>query len=294
MYADDTPADATSTNVLDRFIVARLNELIVESTAGYRSYELDKATRPLADFIDDLSVWYVRRSRERLKGDDAADRTSALGTLRFILRELAKVMAPAMPFYAEHLYQAVATPREAKSVHLAAWPVSTTPDHALLDAMREVRRIVTEALEVRTKAKINVRQPLQKLSFGTDVPGVTEDLFFLLADEVNVKEIEKTTTQMKSAVILDTVLTPELRQEGTVRELMRAVQDLRKSSGLEPADRIDLCIATDEIGQSVITRYRDMITKTVGAETILFQATEGVTIATGDYSFVVSLVNRNG
>ena len=289
MYADGTAAFATSDNVLDRFILARLYQLITETTAGFHAYELDKATRPIADFIDDVSVWYLRRSRERLKNDEGGDKTLALSTLRFILRELAKVMAPVIPFYAEYLYRAVRTEDEPISVHLTAWPTAAAVDEELLLAMNEVRRIVTEALEVRTKAKINVRQPLAKLTFGTDVPKVEEPLFFLLQDEVNVKTVEKMSTQMKSPVILDTVLTPELLAEGAVRELMRAVQEMRKQADLEPSDRITLVIATDETGEAAVSLHHELIRKTVGANQIEFRETMGIVITASEYTFNVSV-----
>ncbi|MCA9358547.1 class I tRNA ligase family protein, partial [Candidatus Kaiserbacteria bacterium] len=158
------PAANDSTHVLDRWVLARLNQLIAESTEGYKKYELDKAVRPLTDFIDDLSVWYLRRSRERLKGDDAADRDRALATLRYTLRTLALVMAPVMPFYAEYLWQAVKEDDDAESVHLGAWPEGGRVDEEAVTAMAATREVVTAALEARTKAGMKVRQPIMSVS----------------------------------------------------------------------------------------------------------------------------------
>jgi len=285
-----TEAKGGSTNILDRWIVARLNELINESTTWYRAYELDKATRPIADFIDDVSVWYLRRSRERLKSDDTADKTLALGTLRFILRELAKVMAPAMPFYAEYLYRAVRTEQEAESVHLCAWPVGGTVDSDLLQKMAEVRMFVTQGLEARTKANIKVRQPLSELFITTNVT-LDDELKALIMDELNVKGITLAHLEEgKSAYCtLATDLTPELLAEGAVREVMRAVQDMRKDAGLEPADRIILTVDTNEAGQAALTAHRDLLIKTVGATDVAFAQAYGTTVTSGDYTFTLSI-----
>ena len=103
MFENGSKASGDSKHILDQWIITRLNQVIADSTAGYKNYELDKATRPLTDLIDDLSVWYLRRSRDRLKGSDREDKKRALATLRYTLRTLALVMAPVMPFYAEIL-----------------------------------------------------------------------------------------------------------------------------------------------------------------------------------------------
>jgi isoleucyl-tRNA synthetase len=293
MYANDTVATATSDNILDRWIIARLNQLIVESTAGYKVYELDKATRPLADFIDDVSVWYLRRSRERLKNDaDIEDKAKALSTLRFILRELAKVMAPAMPFYAEYLYLAVRTESEPESVHLTAWPVAGTVDSGLIEKMKEVRMFVTAGLEARTKANIKVRQPLSELFIRTEMLPDTE-LLDLIKDELNVKQISldgvESGAEATSKITLITELTPELIAEGAVREVMRAVQDMRKDAGLEPSDRIVLTIDTNENGQNAIMAHKESLLKTVGATDVVFEVTFGTSVTSGDYSFVCAI-----
>ena len=290
MFADGTKADTNSQNILDRWIITRLNQLIAEATTGYKTYELDKANRPIADFIDDVSVWYLRRSRERLKSDDLDDKVLALGTLRFILRELAKVMAPAMPFYAEYLYRAVSDENEPESVHLTAWPKGGEVNTDLADKMKEVRMFVTAGLEARTKANIKVRQPLSELFIRTTMLPDAE-LLDLIKDELNVKEVsldgvgEDNTPRIK----LVTELTPELIAEGSVREIMRAVQDMRKDAGLEPNDRISLTIDTDEKGQEAITTHREMLLKTVGAINIIFEVTFGTSVTTTDYNFVCSI-----
>ena len=284
MFADGTVATADSDQVLDRWVVARINQLIEESTTNYKNYELDKATRPITDFVDDLSVWYLRRSRDRLKGEDTDDKKKALATLRYTLRTLALVMAPAMPFYAEYLWQRVKDDSDAQSVHLGAWPESTSIDENILAAMAQTREVVTAALEARTKVGIKVRQPIACVAG----PELESDLVPIVLDELNAKAYEVAAT-----VAVDTTMTPELLAEGAVRELMRAVQGARKQAGLEQEDRIELTVVTDSAGQEAINspdNYQ-LLTKTVGATTVELtdQGDGGEKIETGDYTFVFSI-----
>ncbi|MCA9361295.1 class I tRNA ligase family protein [Candidatus Kaiserbacteria bacterium] len=284
LFADGSKAGDNSDNILDKWIVARLNELITDSTKGYQNYELDKATRPVTDFIDDLSVWYLRRSRDRVKGDDQSDKALALGTLRYVLRKLSLVMAPVMPFYAEYLWQAVREDSDAESVHLAAWPEAGLVDENLIEDMSVVRKIVTEALEVRTKAQIKVRQPLAELIINIDLK---EDLLPIISDEVNVKKVTVDTSA--SEVRLDEVITPELKSEGDMRELIRALQDRRKAEGLMPQDQIKLTVATTSEGSDFITKFQSEIQSVVGVKEIVFSETEGQAVTAGEHSFVVNL-----
>jgi len=288
MYADGTTPSDSSTNVLDRWILARLAQLIQDSTQGYKNYELDRATRPITDFIDDVSVWYLRRSRDRLKSNDIADRTLALATLRHILKTLALVMAPVMPFYAEYLWQKVRETADAESVHLASWPAEVVVDPVVIGEMSLVREFVTLALEARTKANIKVRQPLRALTLNIELEPAYASI---IADEVNVKSIEYDIAMSERAV-LDTNLTDDLVAEGTARELMRAVQDLRKKQGLQPADRIALIVDTDSAGKTTFETFKDAIMKTVGATSISFESVEGERIPASTTSFAVGIVKQ--
>ena len=251
MYKDGTIADSTSTNILDRWIIARLNQLITDSTTGYKNYELDKATRPLTDFIEDLSVWYLRRSRERLKGDDLVDKARTLGTLRYLLRTLSLVMAPVMPFYAEYLYRAVREESEAISAHLSSWPAAGEFDEELCFLMKQTRDIVSEALELRTKANIKVRQPLSEVVITTDITLPT-DYLRVIEEELNIKKVtigdlsvyDKDKSFIVGArVALSTDITPELKAEGDVRAFIRSVQQSRKDLGLHPNDDVTLTLS---------------------------------------------------
>ena len=293
-YADGTASSDASEHVLDRWIISRCNELIIESTAGFAAYELDKATRPITDFIDDLSVWYLRRSRDRLKSEDDADKQAALATLRYTLKTLALVMAPSMPFYAEHLYRAVRTETDPESVHLAAWPEAGEPDPVVLRAMRETREIVTKALEARTRAGIKVRQPLTRLTVAGAEP-LPAAYAAIVCDEVNVKALEQTDTENgELGAELDTTITPELAREGAAREFMRAVQERRKAEGLAPHDRVSVAVATNEAGQAVLATFADEIKKTTGADSlnIVDTCADGGAVTVGEYAFTFAITQN--
>lgn len=268
MYSQDVSAHASSKAALDQWILARLAELIQETTTGYENYELDKATRPLTDFVDDLSVWYVRRSRDRLKGGERVDTEQALATMRYVLCELAKVMAPAMPFYAEYLYQAMRETSEPESVHLAAWPDAPTVDDTVLEEMQAVREVVRKTLELRVNAGMKVRQPLPQVSVRR-ATAWSPEYAAIVADELNVKAVTYDANQA-DLVALDTTITPELAQEGQVREFTRAVQGARKRAGLDPYDEIELVV--DPTTQTLLETEAAAVKETVGAATITVAA----------------------
>jgi isoleucyl-tRNA synthetase len=273
LYKNGTPRDWKSTNLLDRWILSRLDQLVAESTAGFESYQLDVATRPIAGFIDDLSVWYLRRSRDRFKTDDddlstelGADKAAALMTLRYVLHTLSRVMAPSMPFYAEYLFQAVCEEEDEESVHLASWPsgdAGSRLDAALVNAMSEARRVVTLALEAREKAGVKVRQPLSvtripQMTFTT-LPDV-DALLAIIAEEINVKIVEVVTDLAAGTVELDTTISPELKEEGFVRDFIRMIQGNRKDAGLQAGQKaaLDVSNASSE-DQTLINKNKDQI-----------------------------------
>lgn len=267
MYAAQVPVQQqASMNVLDRWIVARTNELVQQVTLAMDAYELDRASRPLFDFIDDVSTWYLRRSRERIKdgGDDAQ---AALATLREVLQTYTKVAAPFTPFIADWVWRETGGEN---SVHLQAWPDVAEPDRDVLQTMAQARVAVSAALETRANAGIKVRQPLAVLRVKTELP---QELRDVVADEVNVKEVV-VDTGIANEVALDTELTPELIREGQVRELIRSIQAARKDAGLSVHDRVQVTVAApdevaaategaiDEIKQAVLA---DEVTITGGA-----------------------------
>ncbi len=243
LHKDGTAPDIKSTNPLDRWMLARLKELAKEVTESYENYELHSATRPLAPLIDDLSAWYTRRSRDRFK-ESGEDKVSALATLRYTLRTLAILMAPAAPFVAEEIYQNVKEQDDPESVHLAEWPIdfalssSESEDLVLIVGMGRVRSLASEVLMLRQKAGMVVRQPLARLSIPGELP---DELVSVLAEEVNVKSVE----QAADTLALDMVLTPELITEGDERAFARAVAEARKQEGFSPKDSISVEKTTD-------------------------------------------------
>ena len=260
LYKDDTARDWKSIHVLDRWILSRIDQLVDESTKGFEAYQLDVATRPIAGFIDDLSVWYLRRSRDRFK-TDGADKTAALATLRYVLHTLSRVMAPTMPFYAEYLFQAVREEEDEESVHLAMWPEAgghVRLEMALVNAMAEARRVVTLALEQREKVNIKVRQPLPMLEVSTaDFLSVSDNdaLKLVIAEEVNVEQVVFSETLRSGEVKLDTNITPELEEKGFMRELFRAIQALRKEKGFSPHDEARLSLYVEDPARGQIERH---------------------------------------
>ncbi|TAJ15059.1 hypothetical protein EPO56_01385, partial [Patescibacteria group bacterium] len=239
LYKDDIKVIETqSTNVLDLWILARLNQTIEEVESGMEAYELDRATRPLALFVDDLSTWYVRRSRDRFKTNDQ-DASFALSTLRNIIEEFSKVSAPFIPFTAEYVYQRVRLSESPESVHLCVWPSVETYNSSVLTQMGEVRKVVSLGLEARQKANIKVRQPLQSLTISNNALKGNLELLELIKDEVNVKEVM---FGVSDGVILDLELSDALREEGTLRDMVREIQELRKKALLQPKESAVLTV----------------------------------------------------
>jgi isoleucyl-tRNA synthetase len=206
-----------------------------------------------------------------------SDKQYALATTQFVLDQLAVLMAPFTPFFAEDIYKRVGGNLE--SVHLESWPkeVSGNDYSRILENMRIVREAISDALELRAKAGIKVRQPLGQLTITQEIPSEYIDL---IKDEVNVKDITAG-DEMK----LDTELTDELIVEGNARELIREIQKMRKTAGLNPEDEITLSIATDEAGQGVVEKYRDDITNTAGVTVINFTDNDAEPVAINDLKF---------
>ncbi|PIR80782.1 isoleucine--tRNA ligase [Candidatus Kuenenbacteria bacterium CG10_big_fil_rev_8_21_14_0_10_39_14] len=222
-------------NILDRWIIARLEVLKKKVTQKMDKYDLN-AVREIPEFINDLSTWYIRRSRARFKSDQQPEKLHALRTLRYVLFNLSKIMAPFMPFTAEHLYQELNGQKE--SVHLEDWPVVNENyiNQKVLDAMSLTRQIVELGLARRAETGIKVRQPLNELRVaGCELQNEYTDL---IKDELNVKEIISEKGNGALAVELDTKLTDELKEEGILRELTRTINGMRKKMKLTIEDRV--------------------------------------------------------
>jgi len=265
LYASpNVVAHASSTHPLDRWILSRLAELARDTTRGFESYELDVATRPLASFIDDLSTWYVRRSRDRFKMD-GDDKTQALATMRFVLRTTAQLIAPVMPFFAEDLFLRTKTNDDPQSVHLCSWPMVGQVDDALLKDMQRVRDVASKGLELRERAGIKVRQPLAKIVIKDF--SVPESLRDIVADELNVKEVVED-SGLSEEVVLDTMLTPELKEEGMMRDIIRQIQGWRKDQGLTITDRPSYTFVGSAEEVAVVEKHKAEIIAATGLSSL--------------------------
>ena len=254
---------ATSDDVLDTWIISRTHQVLQEATRGYDDYKLDEATRPIDQFIDDLSVWYVRRARSRLKGDEGEEvKMRTYGVVAYVLDTFSRTIAPVMPFIAERVYKTVGGEKE--SVHLESWPQGGSVHATLLEEMKNVREVVTQALAKRTESKIAVRQPLSRLTLKETLPKEYESI---LKDELNVKEVAYDNALVETCT-LDTTLTEELKAEGDVRNLMRAIQDARKEKGLTPKDKVTLVTL-----YAIPETFKDMVMNTCNLSSI--EAGEG-------------------
>ncbi|MDE2213131.1 MAG: class I tRNA ligase family protein [Patescibacteria group bacterium] len=269
---------ADSSNPLDRWARSRLGELMREVTDALDAYDTPRACRAVRMFVDDYSTWYVRRSRERVRGKDEADKQYALGTQRETLLTLAMLIAPIMPFIAESIYTGAGGEKE--SVHLEPWPAERAVDNTILADMTLIRAIASRALEVRERAGIRVRQPLGLLE-ARDLPE-DEAVRTILSEEVNVKRVAHN-PNLKEEVWLDTEITPELREEGVLRDVVRAIQDARKTHGLSVIDRPSLSVVTDVQGIAFLTKFKAQIIAATGLASLASK--EGGEEHIGDISF---------
>ena len=235
------------------------------------NYDLYGATTAIEKYIDDLSNWYIRRSRKRFwKNQDDADKNAAYQTLYTVLVTLSKLVAPFTPFTADAMYRNLT---DEPSVHLANFPAANESmiDEKLNTQMTLLREAVSVGLQKRAESKIKVRQPLAAISLGKKFAALFAEgteYVAVISEELNVKEVTSNATA--DDIVLDTNLTPELEQEGLARDVVRAVQKLRKDAGLAVDDRIVLSIAQDDsITQGVVKNFGDYIaTETLATQIV--------------------------
>ena len=261
------------TNPLDIWIVSRLHQLITEVERGLNNYNLQDATKPILPFLDDASNWYVRRSRRRFwKSEDDGDKNDAYRTLHYVLVRLSYMLAPFTPFLAEELYHNLTGDNE--SIHLKDWLPAGEIDSSMLRDMNALRAAVNDGLSKRASEGIKVRQPLASVklvnTISQDTPAeVAQFLIDIAKDELNVKSVEIVTdSESESAqpsVVYDLTITPELKREGLMREIVRHVQSARKQAGLQIDDRIILSISSDD---SEISQAVDAFADVIKSETL--------------------------
>ena len=274
-------------NILDVWIMARLSELLTLTTEHMDAYKVLEPTRAIRDFMSDISTWYLRRSRDRIKDGEEQDQKEAKQTMYFVLKNLVKVMAPFAPFAAEDIWLKLRNDKDEESVHLAAWPeLKSFANKKVIVNMKFVRDTVSLGLEARQKAGIKVRQPLAKIEVKNLKLG--SEFTELIKDELNVKEVLENTS-IEGEVLLDSNLTSELKQEGDFRELVRGIQDIRKVMGLVPSDIVSLSLDTDKNGQGLALKFEKELTKVVGAKNILFVENDGTEVKVDELKFKIKL-----
>lgn len=263
--------DFSNTNELDAWIEIKLNILVKDITENLDTYQTDRAAKPILDFVEELSTWYLRRCRDRFKGVEDEVVTK---NLLIVLLTLSKVIAPFTPFMAEEIYLFVKNFANVdsirESVHLEDWPkVKDIKDITVLEKMSETRQVVEQGLALRNKTGIKVRQPLQSISVPKDV--IVNLYQEIIKDELNVKEVIT-----GDEIALDTNITSQLKVEGAVRDMIREIQSKRKDLDLVPTDKINLTLKTQEN----ISDYLEMIKSAVNSNNIDIEVGENEIIVT--------------
>ena len=222
-------------NVLDRWIISRLNNLLKTVTENLEKFDAYSASLEIEKFVDDFSTWYIRRSRNRT-GDD---RKCFYAASHRVLLTLSKLLAPFTPFLAEEIFKNLSGQ---ESVHLQEWPSfkQTLIDDKLEEIMETVRKVCEFGHAKRKEEGIKVRQPLAKFEIRNLKFESQEEFLELIKDELNVKQVEFTEGKGEIKVFFDTKITPELKEEGEARDLIRQIQEARKIAGCGLSEKVKL------------------------------------------------------
>jgi isoleucyl-tRNA synthetase len=229
-------------NSLDKWIISRLVETEKSFSDNLDNYEPHKATEKVEKFVEDLSNWYVRRSRDRatVGNENEKDKNAFFETLYFVLKNLTLIIAPITPFMSEMIYSNLT---KETSIHLADWPDLNDydVDKKLSDGMEDIRKFAEKIHSVRKDLGLPVRQPLQEVEVKGDPVKYSPELATILCDEVNVKKVVFSKSA-KTEIKLDTKITPELQEEAKYREFVRLIQNERKNLGVSMSDYVNVSL----------------------------------------------------
>ncbi len=260
-----------SQKLLDKWIISRLQNLILKTKDYFEKYEIVKVAREIENFvIEDFSNWYIRRSRERFqKPKNKKELIEAAEVLGFVLFEISKIIAPFTPFLSEVIYQGIRGDNKV-SVHLDDYPgiKKDKINLKLEEKMRHIRGVVALVLAERKNLGIKVRQPLKKLKIKKLKLKIDSELLSLIKEEVNVKNVVFD-SKIKKDIELDTKITKELREEGQLREIIRMLQEMRKKGGLTKEDLIEVSYSYKGNIFNLIEKNKNLIKKEIIAKNIL-------------------------
>ena len=276
-YADQKQRreDFNSDNVLDKWIASLLERLNLEVENKLDEYDVVGAARMFDGFVDDLSNWYVRRSRKRFqKSETDGDKEKAIQTLYYVISKFSKLIAPFTPFLSESLYRELRG--EEESVHMEKYPSPEKKfiDNDLEDKMKRIREIVNLGLKERAKVGIKVRQPLSELSVGNLADSIEKELLDLAKEELNLKSI-RFDLELRDTVKLDDNITPELKEEGIIREIIRSIQMMRKKAALKPEDEILVNFSGDKELSNILEKNKDNVLQEARIKDLFIGVEEG-------------------
>jgi isoleucyl-tRNA synthetase len=265
-----------SDNILDKWFDIRIKETYSIIYENLYNFNPTKASRELVNLVQDLSHWWLRRSRKRFqRPKNEQERIKALLKLEEYLYQIAIMSAPFVPFFSEFLYQELKDELQNRfktklSVHLeelsSPKPLSTK-EKQMLEQMKKIRNITSAILALRKTAKIKVRQPLSEVYLGEKID---KEYLDIIQDEVNVKKVIIGEPKNKENYLfaeepiyiwLNPVITPELKEEGIVNDIIRNIQDLRQDLGLIPSKKVNLAIVAPKNIKTIVRENLNRIIK---------------------------------
>lgn len=289
--------DLKPKNILDRWILSKLNQTTRDVTVNIDQYKLQNGVTCIFDLIEDLSKWYIRRSRDRFVNGD----TEALNTLHYVLIEISKLLAPFAPFISESGYLTLC-PNGKESVHLEEYPIFDEKylDENLLSDMDTVREICSLGLNIRDENRLKVRQPLSKAYVPISQPEMQD----IIKGELNVKEVIFSKEEVKEDgcissrmgevfITLDTNISEELREEGLLNEILRGLQVARKESGCEVGEYISLQYQSErEEILGIIEKFAEDIKKAIYIKNldVVENIEDGIEIKVGEEKLMAKIL----